>query len=360
MLITDLQIEQTTLQVIRDHHLDKLFERNNPSGILICHKHANGVRWQKRDIKNGHLVTSELSKKEKILAEKLAINLYRIICIQYVQKQLHMINFMIRNQPVGQQKDSNGPEGEQNVEEQPAAFQEEVLQLTPEPNGENRDSMTGKRTAGDYILPEKTIRMLLGKVRNCPRVPADFFQINSPYSQFIIPYLQEEYSEIIEWYNSDFQQNKEYPEYLQFEVKLGFKVRSKSEVYIADRLYEEGILFHYEEILLLEKDDSSPDFNMPITFIEKYIWEHFGAMDKEKYFHRTRGRVLDYMDHKWFPGINMITTYETKKHPLSKELVELYIRWLKTRYQRTFPDLPPDESFNMYDLAAYAKYSRIF
>ena len=28
-------------------------------------------------------------------------------------------------------------------------------------------------------------------------------------------------------------------------------------------------------------------------------------------------------------------------------------------WRLAFPDLPPDESFNMYDLAAYAKYSKI-
>jgi hypothetical protein len=27
-------------------------------------------------------------------------------------------------------------------------------------------------------------------------------------------------------------------------------------------------------------------------------------------------------------------------------------------WRTAFPDLPPDESFNMYDLAAYAKYSK--
>lgn len=43
-----------------------------------------------------------------------------------------------------------------------------------------------------------------------------------------------------------------------------------------------------------------------------------------------------------------------KKQPLSEELVELYVRWLKDRYRCTFLDLPPDESFNMYDLAALA------
>ena len=32
-----------------------------------------------------------------------------------------------------------------------------------------------------------------------------------------------------------------------------------------------------------------------------------------------------------------------------------FLQMLKTKYRLAFPDLPPDESFNMYDLADYAK-----
>lgn len=336
MLISDLQRERDIRQQIREHHLRKLFSWDNPSGILICQKHGNGIRWRIREIVNGRLVTSDLSKNKKEMAEKLAVNLYRIICIQYIQKKLNVISTLIIEQFSEQQRSS--------------------MLLADEHNLVN---VAGLRREEEQLLPEQSIKMLLGGLRNCPRVPAELFQTESPYSQFIISFLQKEYSEIIEWYNGDYQQNKEFPENLQFTVKLGFKVRSKSEVIIADWLYEVGILFHYEEKILLSGEESFPDFFVPITIAEKYAWEHFGAMDNEKYFHRTRGRILNYMDHHWFPGINMITTYETRKNPLSEEQVENQVRWLKNRYRLAFSDLPPDESFGMYDLAAYAKYRKI-
>ena len=335
MLISDLQRERIILRQIREHHLKKLFAWDNPSGILVCQKHANGIRWRKRDIVNGRIVTRDLSKKEKEMAEKLAVNLYRIICIQYIQKQMNVINSLTIEQFAEQQKCS-----------------------VPLMDDHGMGNMVSLKREEEHLLPDKTIKMLLGRLRIYHRVPAEFFRLESPFSQFIITFLQKEYSEIIDWYIGDYQQNNEFPENLQFTVKLGFKVRSKSEVIIADWLYEAGILFHYEEQVILSGDASYPDFFVPITFIEKYAWEHFGAMDNEKYFHRTRGRVLNYMDHHWFPGINMITTYETRKNPLSEELVENQVRWLKNRYRLAFPDLPPDESFNMYDLAAYAKYSK--
>ena len=105
-----------------------------------------------------------------------------------------------------------------------------------------------------------------------PLVPADFFDLKSPYRQFILSHLQNEYSWIIDWYLTDFEKSTDHPEQLIFPVKLGFNVRSKSEVLIADRLYEEGILLHYEEKLFLSDHSCRPDFNLPITLYEKYKW----------------------------------------------------------------------------------------
>ena len=189
-------------------------------------------------------------------------------------------------------------------------------------------------------------------------ISADFFDLKSPYRQFILSHLQNEYSWIIDWYLTDFEKSTDHPEQLIFPVKLGFNVRSKSEVLIADRLYEEGILLHYEEKLFLSDHSCRPDFNLPITLYEKYKWEHFGAMDKSFYFNITRGKILAYLDNQMFPGINMLTTYETKQNPLTEEQVDYVITWLKRRYRLAFPDMPPDKSFNMYDLAAYVKIQR--
>ena len=67
---------------------------------------------------------------------------------------------------------------------------------------------------------------------------------------------------------------------------------------------------------------------------------------------------MDYLDHQWLPGINMLTTYETKQNPLTEEQVDHVISWIESRYRLAFPDIPPDKSFNMYDLAAYVKSQR--
>ena len=332
--INELLNEQETLRQIRKHHIQKLIAWDNPPGILLCHKHKNWIRWQRRELKEGQVITTDLRKTETELAEKLAVNLYRIICIQTIQKQLNDIDILIRKRYSNRQSKL-----------------EDIAQEESQPEPEDM----AKNSAGANILAEGAIRKLFYRVRNCPGEPADFFHVDSPYRQLIIDFLRREYAGIINWYNEDFVQNQEHPEHLQFKVKLGYNVRSKSEVLIADRLYDEGILFHYEELLSLTESDSYPDFYIPMSPIKKYIWEHFGAMDKSSYFHRTRGKILDYMNDKWFPGINMATTYETKDNPLEAAQVDQKVSMLKTKYRLAFPDLPPDESFNMYDLAAYAK-----
>ena len=365
MFIKELQNERTLLENTLNHHLNKLYARDNPKGILLCQKNKKYYRWQHKYLLNGRSVTVDLHKADAPLAEKLAINLYRIVCIQYLQLQIISIDNMLLRRlsdkplEIGRQTNAGKSSGAGKQTDTSKSLGAGKQMDTSKSLGAGRHMDIGKQmeVAGGGLLAENPLRELLRKVQNCPRVPADFFHIESPYRPFILSHLWREYTTVIDWYLGDFQQYTEHLEYRQFRIKLGYNVRSKSEVIAANRLHEEGILFHYEEILVAG-DDEFPDFFMMITVTEKYAWEHFGAMDNEKYHSRQRVKIMDYLDHQWFPGINMITTYETKQHPLTEEQVDHQIRWLKSRYRIAFPDLPPDESFNMYDLAGYVKRCR--
>ena len=377
MFIKELQNERTLLENTLNHHLNKLYARDNPKGILLCQKNKKYYRWQHKYLLNGRSVTVDLHKADAPLAEKLAINLYRIVCIQYLQLQIISIDNMLlrrlsdkpleigrqtnagKSSGAGKQTDTSKSLGAGKQTDTSKSLGAGKQMDTSKSLGAGRHMDIGKQmeVAGGGLLAENPLRELLRKVQNCPRVPADFFHIESPYRPFILSHLWREYTTVIDWYLGDFRQYTEHLEYRQFRIKLGYNVRSKSEVIAANRLHEEGILFHYEEILVAG-DDEFPDFFMMITVTEKYAWEHFGAMDNEKYHSRQRVKIMDYLDHQWFPGINMITTYETKQHPLTEEQVDHQIRWLKSRYRIAFPDLPPDESFNMYDLAGYVKRCR--
>ena len=358
MFINNLLYEKQLLQNIQKHHFEKLYAPGNPSGILLCQKHLDSFRWRRRYLQAGRPVTTNLHKTEKGIAEKLAVNLYRIICIQYLQSQIGAIDNILRQfgstdymfrQPGSTNNVLRQPGSTNNVLRQPGSTNNTLKHQIPD---DPADSLQG-----DFpTMPD--FQNLFRGLHSRPLVPADFFDLKSPYRQFILSHLQNEYSWIIDWYLTDYEKNTDHPEQLIFPVKLGFNVRSKSEVLIADRLYEEGILLHYEEKLFLSDHSCRPDFNLPITLYEKYKWEHFGAMDKSFYFNTTRGKILAYLDNQMFPGINMLTTYETKQNPLTEEQVDYVITWLKRRYRLAFPDMPPDKSFNMYDLAAYVRNQR--
>lgn len=62
----------------------------------------------------------------------------------------------------------------------------------------------------------------------------------------------------------------------------GERVRSKSEVIIANQLKENGVNYTYEETLTIGSINLHPDFTLVINN-KRYYWEHLGMLGNEKY-----------------------------------------------------------------------------
>ena len=92
-------------------------------------------------------------------------------------------------------------------------------------------------------------------------------------------------------------------------------------------LYTNKVPFRYECALQLGETIIYPDFTIkhPKTG-QIYYWEHFGRMDDPAYYHKPFHKLQLYTMHEIVPSIQLITTYETKKHPLSIEEVDDIIR----------------------------------
>ena len=58
-----------------------------------------------------------------------------------------------------------------------------------------------------------------------------------------------------------------------------------------------------------------------------YIWEHFGLLDKPEYVKNMHSKMRIFTSNNIMPGVNLITTYETKDNPLSHEMVEFLINY---------------------------------
>lgn len=112
----------------------------------------------------------------------------------------------------------------------------------------------------------------------------------------------------------------------------GLRVRSKSEVIIANTLDHYGIPFRYEYPLTLKTEqgnyvDFYPDFYcLNVRTRKEIIWEHFGMMDDLEYCEKTLRKIQIYEANGYFAGQNFIFTMETSAQPLSAKELELKIK----------------------------------
>jgi len=86
------------------------------------------------------------------------------------------------------------------------------------------------------------------------------------------------------------------------------------------------ISFRYECALHLAETTLFPYFTIRHPETGKiYYWEHFGLMDNLQYRKAAFSKLQLYADHGLIPSIQLITTYETKEHPLGSSTVEQLI-----------------------------------
>ena len=115
--------------------------------------------------------------------------------------------------------------------------------------------------------------------------------------------------------------------YAEYYSDNGLRVRSKSEILIANALDKYCIPFRYEYPLMLKKSGVvRPDFTcLNIRTRKEYIWEHFGMMDDEGYAHKNVLKINDYETSGFHAGINMILTFETSLTPINSNIIRAMI-----------------------------------
>ena len=130
------------------------------------------------------------------------------------------------------------------------------------------------------------------------------------------------------WMNTPYDKNENHPENLIYRGITNNYLRSKSEVLIDMLLRTHNIPFRYECALQVGGATIYPDFTIrhPHTG-DFYYWEHFGMMDNPAYIQNTTTKLNQYALQGITPGIQLITTYETKSQPLDPDLVEKYIQY---------------------------------
>lgn len=114
----------------------------------------------------------------------------------------------------------------------------------------------------------------------------------------------------------------------EFFTSTGVRVRSKSEVIIADALIRAAIPFRYEYPTNIKGWGTLyPDFTCLDTISrEEIIWEHFGLMGDHDYVENAIQKIAHYAANGYILGKNFIATFESGNTPLSVKQVQAYIK----------------------------------
>lgn len=118
------------------------------------------------------------------------------------------------------------------------------------------------------------------------------------------------------------------PEYY---TRQGIRVRSKSEILIADILDEMSVPFLYEKPLLLSSGIYHPDFTLlNIKERKEVYWEHFGMMDDMDYRNNAFKKIRKYEASGLFCPDSFIWTMETGRFPLDTKNLRRMVKEMKS------------------------------
>ena len=110
-------------------------------------------------------------------------------------------------------------------------------------------------------------------------------------------------------------------------TERGERVRSKSEVIIANYLEKEGIPYRYEFPLNLKGFGTvHPDFTiLDVKKRRVFYWEHLGMMDSAEYAENAIRKITAYIRNGIIPGDSLLLTYETKNCPLNSHDMKILL-----------------------------------
>ncbi|MBQ1852615.1 MAG: hypothetical protein II134_02110 [Lachnospiraceae bacterium] len=136
----------------------------------------------------------------------------------------------------------------------------------------------------------------------------------------ITPHIPTDEQFVEQWYAEHPSGKNPFPMATSYTTLRGEEVRSKSEKMIADTYYTEGIPYVYEPALHLANGKTIyPDFAVLSVRDRKTRYhEHFGMMDDEEYRIRTIVKMREYNVNGFWPGNNIIFTFEGELIPFDQ------------------------------------------
>ena len=160
-----------------------------------------------------------------------------------------------------------------------------------------------------------------------------YSRLSNERKELVLPILSAEEQAWADWKDEPFFPYAGHPENLRFTTDRGEKVRSKSEVIIANALnqYSDYLDYRYEKSLWLPSHgiETHPDFTVFIKRTGRIkFWEHAGLMDNPEYSAAHVKKVACYIASGFMPGRDLITTMETAACPLDTIMVKRMIQYI--------------------------------
>lgn len=128
--------------------------------------------------------------------------------------------------------------------------------------------------------------------------------------------------EIEQWAKADYEQSDFMPEAKIHTTSWGLKVRSKSELLIAEKYHERGIPFRYEQVIRYGENIIVPDFTILRADLKLFYHEHCGMPGNEKYMKHHKSKLDIYESLGIVPWDNLIVTYDSKDGNLDLRIIE--------------------------------------
>lgn len=113
-----------------------------------------------------------------------------------------------------------------------------------------------------------------------------------------------------------------------FVSNKGERVRSKTELFIANSLYGANVAYLYEcRLNLIGHGTVYPDFLvLDIKNRRTIVWEHLGKMHDPEYVERNLRKINAYLKNGYVLGETLILTFESTNIPIDTTIIEGIIK----------------------------------
>ncbi len=182
---------------------------------------------------------------------------------------------------------------------------------------------------------EKNLNELNRFLQKCPADELDeiYDNLGVERKNLVLPVQISVKEKVRQWQAEVYEKNMMYPENLRYETEQGDVVRSKSEVIIANILYQnqKDILYKYEKPLEVMENGRMkiiyPDFTILNIHTGKVTyWEHAGRMDDPHYADEFVRKINTYIVNDLLPGRDVVLTFESQNNALDISAVKRLVR----------------------------------